>query len=69
MNAGGVSIWKTAEEQNVCPGRNFHSLKERFKKKIMPQIDFYSLDPITVIQLKKFMKASPKSKSIFANIE
>ena len=35
---GGNTVWKKMEEDWVCPGRTWHSLKERFDKHIDPAL-------------------------------
>ncbi|XP_054155452.1 uncharacterized protein LOC128953933 [Oppia nitens] len=39
----GKVLWEEAETNDVCIGRSWQSMKERFKKKIMPEIDEYDI--------------------------
>ena len=40
---GGNQIWRMMEQDNAVPGRTSQSMKERFRKKILPQIDLFKL--------------------------
>merc|ERR1719203_3207 len=40
---GGNSLWKTMEERKVVPNRSWSSLKERFRKVIMGNIDQFEM--------------------------
>ena len=40
----GNEVWKLMEERKVVDGRSWQSLKERYKKIIMRNINKYSLD-------------------------
>ena len=35
---GGNTVWKKMEDEWVCPGRTWHSLRERFEKHIEPHL-------------------------------
>ena len=35
---GGNTVWKKMEDERVCPGRTWHSLRERFEKHIEPNL-------------------------------
>ena len=39
----GKTIWEEAENKDICLGRSWQSMKERFRKHIMPQIDSYDI--------------------------
>ena len=36
---GGNTVWKKMEDEWVCPGRTWHSLRERFEKHIKPHLN------------------------------
>jgi len=40
----GNELWKHLETSNLVPGRNWQSMKKRFRKVIQKQIDSYGLD-------------------------
>ena len=40
---GGNTVWKKMEEDWVCPGRTWHSLRERFVKHIKPHLRHFGL--------------------------
>ena len=41
---GGIAMWKLLEASGKVPGRTFQSMKERFRKKILPRIEFFNMD-------------------------
>ena len=53
QQTGGNNVWKKAEEANICPGRSFWSLKERFRRGIIPNLKKYFLDKEIEKKLKK----------------
>ena len=40
---GGVAMWKILESANVVPNRSDQSMKERFRKHILPKIDLFDI--------------------------
>ena len=40
---GGVAMWKILESTNVLPNRSGQSMKERFRKHILPKIDLFNI--------------------------
>ena len=40
----GIAMWKILEHSNAVPGRSGQSLKERFRKHILPNIERYPMD-------------------------
>lgn len=55
---GGNGIWKKAERENICPGRTFWSIKERFRKTIMRNLGKYKLDEDMRKKIVGFAKLS-----------
>ena len=41
---GGIAMWKLLEASGEVPGRTYQSMKERFRKKILPKIEFFDID-------------------------
>ena len=48
----GIAMWKTLECSNQVPGRSYQSMKERFRKRIAPNIQLYQLEPEEVEKFK-----------------
>ena len=45
----GIKMWKELEESNEVPGRTCQSMKERFRKHILPKIQHYQLEKEQVV--------------------
>jgi len=39
----GIKLWRELEKSNQVPGRTSQSMKERFRKHILPKIQHYQL--------------------------
>jgi hypothetical protein len=52
---GGRALWQMMENEEVLPGRTWHSLNERFRKVILKKIRTYGLSEETV---SKFLAKS-----------
>ena len=39
----GIKMWRDLEKSNEVPGRTCQSMKERFKKHILPTIEYFQL--------------------------
>ena len=48
----GNIVWKIAQKEDICQGRSWQSMKERFRKHIMPNIDLSQYD-ITLKQKER----------------
>ena len=40
----GIAMWKILEFSGILPGRSHQSIKERFRKHILPNINHYAMD-------------------------
>ena len=40
---GGIVMWRLMESDNAVPGRSFQSMKERFRKHILPKIELFDI--------------------------
>ncbi len=49
----GNEAWKLMERSRACPGRTWQSLKENFRRQVMPQVGTYSLPPIEVSRIRR----------------
>jgi len=70
----GNTLWKTMEEQHVVPDRSWHSLKERFKKTIVVNIDKFQmssedLEAFKVVTQRKKKTKIPKVSEDESNME
>ena len=65
LSAKGIKIWKDAERGEICPGRTYWSMNERFKKIILPNLDRYNLDEEQREKLDFLTKASTDGKYFF----
>ncbi|XP_071452854.1 telomeric repeat-binding factor 2-interacting protein 1-like isoform X2 [Hetaerina americana] len=52
-SVGGNSLWMDMEKEEVCQGRSWQSLKEHFKKKVLPSINTFGLSEKHVKCFKK----------------
>ncbi|KAJ9575973.1 hypothetical protein L9F63_007162, partial [Diploptera punctata] len=48
----GNIFWQMMEANQICPGRTWQSLKEHFRKKVLPMIEKYGLSEIEVRKFK-----------------
>ena len=48
---GGNSIWRKMEEEWICPGRTWHSLRERFEKYIEINLKLYGTSISDLLQV------------------
>jgi len=48
---GGNSIWKKIEDEWICPGRTWHSLRERFEKHIEPNLPAFSTSKAALLKV------------------
>ena len=60
----GNTLWEHMEKKTeVCPGRTSQSMKERFRKRIVPKIDSFVDQGLTPDQIRRFKDyAGPKKK-------
>ena len=59
---GGNKMWEILESCNEVPGRSYQSMKERFRKNIMPNIQHYQLQKDQVDRFRMYSQGS-KSKT------
>ena len=59
---GGIKMWEILESCNEVPGRSYQSMKERFRKNIMPNIQHYQLEKDQVDRFRMYSQGS-KSKA------
>ena len=59
---GGNKMWEILESCNEVPGRSYQSMKERFRKNIMPNIQHYQLQKDQVDRFRMYSQGS-KSKA------
>lgn len=59
---GGNKMWEILESCNEVPGRSYQSMKERFRKTIMPNIQHYQLEKDQVDRFRMYSQGS-KSKA------
>ena len=57
---GGIKLWKDLEFSNEVPGRSYHSMKERFRRHILPNVQNFQLEKD---QVERFRMHSQGSKS------
>ena len=60
-NKGGNTFWKQMEEDWVCPGRTWHSLKERFDKHIDPKLQQFGVSRQQLLDRDKELNRSKKN--------
>jgi len=58
----GTSLWKSMVEQNIVPDRTWLSLKERFRKIILPNIDKFEMSPEDREEFGEVTKGRKKGK-------
>ena len=59
----GIKMWKILEACNVLPNRSHQSMKERFRKHILPNIQHYQDQNISKDDIEHFkMFRSPSTK-------
>ena len=61
----GNTLWEFIEKKcpKVCPGRTSQSLKERFRKRIVPKLDaFVQSKDLTKAELERFKEYSGRGK-------
>ena len=61
----GNTLWEFIEKKcpKVCPGRTSQSLKERFRKRIVPKLDaFVQSKDLTKAELERFKEYSGQGK-------
>ena len=58
-NKRGNELWKVIEARHLLEDRSWQSMKERFRKIILPKISQYDLDPAIA---SKFNKVEKKEK-------
>ena len=59
---GGIKMWEILESCNEVPGRSYQSMKERFRKNILPNIQNYQLEKDQVDRFRMYSQGS-KSKA------
>lgn len=62
LKACGVEVWKDAEKMQVCPGRPYYSLKERYRKTIVKNLRHYEVDKALANKIMQFMRASTEGE-------
>ncbi|XP_063611599.1 uncharacterized protein LOC134785238 isoform X2 [Penaeus indicus] len=55
---GGRELWQKMEGQGVLPNRSWHSLKERYRKRIVPNLNIYQRYGLSKTMLQRFKKHS-----------
>ena len=60
---GGNTFWKQMEEDWVCPGRTWHSLKERFEKHIDPKLHQFGVSRQQLLDRDRELNKSKFSDS------
>ena len=58
---GGNTFWKQMEEDWVCPGRTWHSLKERFDKHIDPKLQQFGVSRQQLLDRDKELNRNKKN--------
>ena len=58
---GGNTVWKKMEDDWVCPGRSWHSLKERFEKHIEPALHKFGVSRQRLLDRDRDLNKSPVS--------
>ena len=61
----GIKMWKTLEDCNLLPGRSYQSMKERFRKHILPNIQNYQdlkISKVDIDHFKVHQSSSTKKK-------
>ena len=68
---GGNTVWKKMEEEGLCPGRSWHSLKERFDKHIEPALHKFGVSRQRLLDrdrdLNKTVDSDRKGKRAMRN--
>ncbi len=59
---GGIAMWRVLEADHVLPGRSHQSMKERFRKHILPKIEVFDLDEDDLAAFKKQRNCKPSLK-------
>ena len=59
---GGIKLWKDLESCNEVPGRTYQSMKERFRRHIVPNIRNFQLEKDQVERFRMYCQGS-KSES------
>ena len=60
---GGNTVWKKMEDDWVCPGRSWHSLKERFDKHIEPALHKFGVSRQRLLDRDRDLNKSAGSDS------
>ena len=55
---GGIKLWKDLESCNEVPGRTYHSMKERFRRYILPNIQNFQLEKDQVERFRMYCQGS-----------
>ena len=63
----GNSLWEEAEKKDICGGRSWQSMKERFRKQIMPNIDTYDITKKEKQRLKSYYYSENMNSSRLQN--
>ncbi|TRY63935.1 hypothetical protein TCAL_14361 [Tigriopus californicus] len=50
---GGNTLWKLMEARNILPDRTSQSMKERFRKRIMPNLHLFDIEPADRLRFGK----------------
>ena len=58
----GVAVWKRIAAEDVCPGRTWQSLKERFLKRILPNLPKFKVTENALLQAADRSKNKSSSK-------
>lgn len=61
--SSGVQVWKVAEESNICPGRSYQSMKERFRKVLVKNLRKYNLEKELCAKILEFTRANKEGKA------
>ena len=55
---GGIKLWKDLEFCNEVPGRSYHSMKNRFRRHILPNIHNFQLEKDQVEHFRMYSQGS-----------
>ena len=55
---GGIKLWKDLEFCNAVPGRSYHSMKNRFRRHILPNIHNFQLEKDQVEHFRMYSQGS-----------
>merc|ERR1719342_911802 len=50
--SGGNKIWKKIEQESICPGRSWQSLRDRFNKKIVKRLPSFGVTKKELMAVK-----------------